>query len=433
MSIIEQLLEKAKARTDAAEVFYTQSEATAAAWASDRLKIAEGKESSGVALRVMVDGKMGFFATTKMDDPDMIVDTAIELAPLGTEFAGEFPDSYDPADVDAYDEPTAQAGPDKIVETGNKMVADAKSGKSDAMYDGKLDRTIIRAEIANSKGAHSEFRKTIFEGYLSGSVTREGDVLIIWDFDASTKMGDQPSDWVKWNVETLNAASNVVSLPSGDYKCILTPKALDMFGPLQMALNARNVLKDMSPFGDKVGEQVFDPRINLVDDGLNALTPSAQPIDDEGVTMQKTTLIENGVLKGFIHDLHTSAKMGVASTGNGMRGGLSATPRAGFTTLTLMPGDKSLDELVASVDKGVLIDQIMGAHQASPFSGDFSVSVSLGFVIENGKIVGRFKDGMMAGNVFRMMKDKVIETGSEQRLAHMYAPPVLFDGITIAT
>ena len=98
--------------------------------------------------------------------------------------------------------------------------------------------------------------------------------------------------------------------------------------------------------------------------------------------------------------------MGTEPTGNGMRMSLTSTPRATYSTLTLKPGEKTLDEMIAGMDKGIIVDQIMGAHQASMFSGDFSVSVSLGFVVENGKIVGRFKDGMLAGNVFTMLKDQ---------------------------
>jgi len=433
MTLIEQILEKAKAKSDAAEVFHSKSEETSAAWNSDRIKLAEGKETNGVALRVLIGGKVGFFATSKIDDPDLIVDTACELALLGSEFAGEFPKTYEPAAIDTYHEETAGIGTDQIVEAGNAMVGKAKSAVGEAMYDSKIGRTIIEADIANSYGARTGFRKSIFSGYLSGAITREGDVLAIWEYDSSPVFAGQPDIWADETVRKLRDAANIVTIPSGEYQCILTPKAMDMFGPLRSAMNARMVLKDMSPFKDKVGEKIFDERITIIDDGVNADMVEAQPTDDEGVTGQKTMLVENGVLKGFIHDLHTASRMGVAPTGNGMKMGLSANPRAGFTTLTLSPGTKSLDEMIAGIEKGVLIDQVMGAHQASPFSGDFSVSVSLGFLIENGKIVGRFKDAMLAGNVFRMLKEQVIEIGSEPANRIMYTPALHLDRMTVAT
>ncbi len=433
MKIIDEILNKAKSKADSVEVFYTATETTSCDWSSDKLKMATANESSGLALRVMVNGKCGFYATSKIDDPDQIVNAAIELAPLGSEFAGELPSKYEPADVSVYDEETSGVTVDRIVGIGNGMIEKAKSGNSEAMYDSTISRSIINAVIANSNGTSESFRKTSFSGYLSGQIAREGDVLMNWEFDNSPKIGNQPDKWATDLVETLNKAKNIVQLPAGEYKCILTPKAMGMFNPLKLALNARMVLKDMSPFKNKVGEKVFDKRITFFDDGLNPDMVASQPIDDEGVTSQKTMLIENGVLKQFIHDLHTSKLMGVAPTGNGMRAGLSAAPRAGFTTLTLEPGEKTLAEMISGIDKGILIDQIMGAHQASPFSGDFSVSIGLGFVIENGEIIGRFKNGMLAGNCFRMFDSQVLEIGSELRNVEALVPPVLFDRMPIAT
>jgi PmbA protein len=433
MTLIDAILEKASKKADAAEVFHASTETTSCEWAADKLKLAEAKEASGVALRVLIGGKIGFFASNKIDDPDMIVDTACELAPLGSEFAGEFRTTYDPADVDVFHQPTAAVGAERLVDAGNAMISKAKRARSEAMFDGKLDRAVVVATIANSTGAHCEFRKTHFSGYLGGSITREGDVLMLWEYDDAVRMLDQPEEWADAAIRKFADAADIVTLPAGEYPCILLPKAMIILGPVQSALNARMVLKDISPFKDKVGQQVFDRRINLVDDGLNPEMTGTQPVDDEGVRGQKTILVENGVLRGFIHELHTAKKMGVEPTGNGKRAGLSSAPRAGYTTLTITPGEKSLDEMISGMDKGVVIDQIMGAHQASPFSGDFSVSISLGFVVEKGKIVGRFKDGMLAGNVFRMLKDQVLEIGKELRFTGLLTPPVLFDRMTIAT
>lgn len=433
MNLIDTILDKAKQKSDAAEVFLTTTETIACEWSSDKLKMATAKESSGVALRVLLNGKIGFFATSKIDDPDLIVNSALELAPLGSDFAGDLPDSFTPSDIDTFDEDTSKVKVDKIVDMGNKMIAIAREGNAEALYDSKINRSIINATIANSHGARTDFRKSMFMGHIMGQIAREGDVLISWESSVDPKLSNQPEAWASETVRKLNLARKIVSIPAGEYKCILTPKAMEMFNPLKLAMNARFVLQDLSPFKDKVGEKVFDDNVTIFDDGLNPETVGTQPVDDEGVTPQKTMLVENGVLKGFIHDLHTSKKMGVEPTGNGMRGGLSSAPRAGYTTLTFKPGEKTLDEMISEIDKGILVDQIMGAHQASPFSGDFSISVGLGFLIENGEIVGRFKDSMLAGNCFRMFDEQLLEIGSEPQNMTFYTPPILFDRMTVAT
>jgi PmbA protein len=433
MDFIDAILDRAKKRADSAEVFYARSETTACAWNADKLKLAEGKESMGIALRVLIGGRIGFFATNKVGDPARIVDTACELAPFGFEFAGVFPAIYEPANADFFHQPTSEVGAERLIETGTAMVETAKSAQGDALFEAKLDRAVVSITMANTHGARTEFRKTGFSGILFGSITKEGDVLNLYEFDHANHLDDQPRRLAETVARKFKDASRIVSLPSGAYPCILMPKAAGVFLPIKNALNARSVLKDLSPFKDRIGEQVFDARVFLVDDGLHEETPGSQPIDDEGVTGQRTVLVEAGVLAGFIHDLHTAYKMGLRPTGNGTRMGLSAAPRAGFTTLSFLPGTRTLDEMIAGIDKGVIVDQIMGAHQASPFSGDFSINIDLGFVVEKGRIVGRFKNGMLAGNLFKMLKDQLVEIGSEAQYTGVLIPPLLLDGMTVAT
>lgn len=433
MSLIDEILEKAKKKTDCAEVYRIKSETAACAWNADKLKIAEAKETMGVALRVLIGGRLGFFATNKLDDAGRIVDTACEIAPFGFKFAGEFPKSYSPAQGSFFHKPTSATGVDKLIASGNSAIAKVKETKSDAMFEAKLERSAYDVEIANSFGARAEYAKTVFSGFFSGMVTKEGDVLNLYEYDEGEAFDNQPEAWAEALRRKFKDAETIVEIPSGEYSCIVAPKACDFLGPLRMALSARSVIKDMSPFKDKVGEMIFDERVQIFDDGLFKNMVGSRPIDDEGVTSQRTVLVENGVLKGFIHDLHTAKTMGVAPTGNGMRPGLSAAPRAGYSTLCLSPGSKKLSEMIKSIKKGVLIEQIMGAHQASPFSGDFSVSVDVGFVIDNGRIVGRFKNGMLSGNAFKMLKDQIIEIGSEPKYTGFLIPPVLYDRMSIST
>ena len=433
MSYIEAILKRAKSKADSAEVFHLKTEEAACAWNGNKLKIAEAKETMGVAIRVIIGGKTGFFASNKLDDPDKIVDTACELAPFGFEFAGEFPKSYKPAKVDIYNAPTAEVGVIELADCGNRAIAKINQAKPEAIFESKLEREVVQVVIANTHGARTEYRKSVFSGFLYGSVTKEGDVLSLYEFDNSSVFENQPDAWADVIIEKFRDASNIVDLPTGEYTCVVTPKAAGFFGPLNMAMNARSVLKDMSPFKGKIGEQVFDERISLVDDGHLSKMPSSQPVDDEGVTTGRTGLIDKGVLKGYIHDLHTAKKMGVAPTGNGMRYGLSSAPRVGYTTLMLSPGKRTLKQMISGIKKGIIVDQIMGAHQASPFSGDFSVSVDLGFVVEDGKIIGRFKNGMLSGSVFRMLKDQLVEIGSEAQLTGLLIPPVVYEKMSVST
>jgi PmbA protein len=125
--------------------------------------------------------------------------------------------------------------------------------------------------------------------------------------------------------------------------------------------------------------------------------PNTSAFDDEGVARKVTPLIEDGVLLNFTYDLDTADRAGAQPTGHG-------TSRS-FTNLVIKPGDTPFDEMVKGIKDGLLVHEFLGLGQSNPINGEFSVNVFLGYKIENGKIVGRVKDVMLAGNAFEAIKD----------------------------
>ena len=130
---------------------------------------------------------------------------------------------------------------------------------------------------------------------------------------------------------------------------------------LSAALNGESVLKGRSLFANRVGEEVASPLFTLVDDPTNPLAYSATPVDGEGLATRRTSLIEGGVLQGFLQSSYSGRRSGTASTGNAVRG-FKSTPSCGAIALQLAPGTRSQAELVAGIDDGVLIQQVAGIH-----------------------------------------------------------------------
>jgi len=153
-----------------------------------------------------------------------------------------------------------------------------------------------------------------------------------------------------------------------------------------------------------VGEKLFDDKVNVVDDGTLDGKYGSAPYDDEGVPHRRNVLVEHGVLKGFLYDLKTAAQSGVESTGNGSRG-LFNPPAPEPTNLILAGGSTPLAEMVAGIDEGLLVEDILGLGQGNIISGAFSNPLSLAFKIEKGEIVGRVKDVSIAGNVYDLLKE----------------------------
>jgi len=121
------------------------------------------------------------------------------------------------------------------------------------------------------------------------------------------------------------------------------------------------------------------------------------------VPHRDTALITEGVLEAFLYDSYWGKRMGAPSTGNAVRGGVKGPPRMGVHNLCIQPGEASPETLVAGVERGVLITDVMGMHTANPISGDFSVGAA-GFYLEGGKVRYPVKGIALAGNLLELFR-----------------------------
>jgi PmbA protein len=203
--------------------------------------------------------------------------------------------------------------------------------------------------------------------------------------------------------------------------------------PLMSAFNGKTVLQGASPLGEKIGERVFDSKLSLRDDPLMAYRPGSRPCDDEGVPSQRTGLITEGTVTGFLYDLQTAGLAGKRSTGNGSRG-RGGLPSPSPSAFVITPGETTLEEMVRDMKEGLVVEQVMGAEQGNILGGDFSGNVLLGYKVENGKITGRVKDTMISGNVYRIL-EKIEAIGRDARWVgnFLLTPPVYCSGLSVAS
>ena len=125
----------------------------------------------------------------------------------------------------------------------------------------------------------------------------------------------------------------------------------------------------------------------------------------------------------FLYNTYAAAKDAARSTGNGMRGGFKGLPGVGVTNLSIAPGRHTLDELIASLDRGLLVTDVMGMHTANTISGDFSVGAT-GFLIERGKKAFPVREITIASNLLDVMK-QVQAVGSDLRFSGRVGSPSL--------
>ncbi len=213
---------------------------------------------------------------------------------------------------------------------------------------------------------------------------------------------------------------------------IFTKKALgNLFMPIAVALNGKNVHKGSSALRGKIGEQVLDERLTVIDDPAIDFAPASCPIDGEGTPTRTQPIFEDGVLRTYLADLQTAGLLGIAPTGHGFRT-YSSRPGPSDTNTVLSAGETSYADMVGGLKRGLIVDETLGSGQSNVLAGEFSVNVALGFLVEDGRIVGRVKDCMVAGNVYDILK-KVEAIGSEREwYGSSYTPPIMVGGLKLA-
>ncbi|MBL8388404.1 MAG: metalloprotease TldD [Hydrogenophaga sp.] len=172
--------------------------------------------------------------------------------------------------------------------------------------------------------------------------------------------------------------------------------------------------KGSSAFSGRIGQRVAAKGVTVLDDGTIADRRGSLNVDDEGCTTQKNVLIEDGILKGYIQDAMNARLMGVKPTGNGRRESYAHVPMPRMTNTYMLGGDKSPEEIVASIKKGLYATNF-GGGQVDITSGKFVFSASQAYWVENGKIQYPVKGATLVGSGPESLK-KISMIGNDMRL-----------------
>jgi len=138
---------------------------------------------------------------------------------------------------------------------------------------------------------------------------------------------------------------------------------------------------------------------------------ASSPFDDEGFLRQKTVLVSGGVIQGFLYDQYTANKENRRSTGNAGRHGIKAPPSVQATNFYIPNGSFTPDELVSSLEEGLIVTDLIGLHTADSISGDFSVGAA-GLWVKGGEVVFPVKGVAISGNLMDLFK-KVDGVGTD--------------------
>ena len=430
----ERILEEASRVCEEAEVFFVESESAPVHFEANRVKAADSHETAGAALRVIKNGRIGFSSTSRLDDPAALVEMALDTAQFGAQAAFSFPGPADFPRVEVFDAAISEADPEGMVALGEHIVREVRALSNEVQVEGGVSVSRGRITLLNTGGGAVSYRRSGFSVGFEGTLIRGEDMLFVFDAVSSIAPIRDAGEVVASIARQLEWARNTAPIATKPMPVIFMPTAVPsvIVGPLMAALNGKTVFEGTSPLAARLGERVVDERVSLTDDATLPGAPGGRMSDDEGVPSRRLPLIDAGVAANFIYDLQTAGKAGAESTGSGERG-LSVPPSPSAGVLLVGEGDAALDEMIADMDEGLIVERLLGAGQSNILGGDFNANVLLGFKVEKGKVTGRVKDTMVAGNVYKALND-IIAVGSEGRWigGSLYAPPIACANVAVA-
>jgi PmbA protein len=287
--------------------------------------------------------------------------------------------------------------------------------------------------MRTSQGFEGQYQDSLLSAYCAVIAQANGQQEEAWE-------GVSARRWEDIDVAEIGkaAADKAVSglgagqAPGGEYEVLFSNEVTAYFLELLgSSLKADNLSKGRSQLAGRQGEKLFSPLLNISDEPLLPWAAGSRPFDDEGTPSQPTPLIVQGVFSDYIRDRYWGLRLGRPSSGNSRRGGIKSLPQIGFSNLLLAPGEESFAALLGQMERGLIVEQVLGGHTADPVSGQFSLGLA-GKVVEKGRISAPVRGNALAGQLFDLFAAIKCLGNDVRDFGGVRAPSMLAAGVSIS-
>ncbi|HEY3887908.1 MAG TPA: TldD/PmbA family protein [Caulobacteraceae bacterium] len=426
------------AGADAAEAVLAERQSLSVTVRADELEEVEREEARDMGLRVFVGQQQATVSGSDLsaDARAKLIERVVAMARLAPAdpYAGFAPEdrlAKGPGpDLDLFDptEPTAEWLEDqaRAAEAASRAVAGVTN--TDGASSGW---SASRWRFVTSGGFSGAHRASSF-GISASAIAGEGSGMerggegrnLRWraDLPAPDAVGAEAGRRAVQRLGARKIDSTTATV------AIENRLAVSVLSPLINAIAGPAVARGVSFLKDKLGQPIFAPGVNIIDDPLLPRRLGSSPFDDEGVAGQRRALIEDGVLTTWLLNSASARQLGLVTTGHASRG-LAGPPGVSTSNLTLEPGELDLAALMRQAKDGLLVTSMFGPS-LNPNNGDWSVGVS-GFWFEAGEVAYPVSEITVAGNLNDFYSRMVVGSDLEIRGA-ANAPSLLFEGVAIA-
>ncbi len=405
-NLVKKCLEKG---ADFSEVFIESSRNLSVEVRNGDIETVQEASSTGVGFRVLKDKAMAFSYCNDLSEKSLedTLTKAVNFAGSTTPDENNiFPSEKGVTEIKGlFDPELSQVSMDKKISLAKQVeelaMRDERITKSGGSGFSESEREIF---LANSNGLSKSFKTTVCSFGLSVVAEKGEQKSSGWEYCSRRFFKDLKS------AEEVAEKAAKDAYEMLDPKMVKTQKADVIFdrdvsravlGGILSAVNGERVLQGASFLGDNLDKKIGSELITLIDDGIRPKGLGSKPFDGEGVPTQKRTIVEKGVLRGFMYNTIVARRAGKKSTGNASRGGYRSIPDIGPHNFFMANGDTPPQEIIRSTRKGLWLKGVTG-YGINPVNGNFSGGAS-GFWIENGRVVFPVKGLTIAGTAFDML------------------------------
>jgi PmbA protein len=436
--ILAALLGAAKrAGADAADALFVENVSASVSYRLGKLEDVERSESADLGLRVFLGNRVAFVSSTDFSKDALsgLPERAVAMAKLAPEdkYAGLAPHDRLAKDIPALDLEDAQEPAPEILVERARAAEDAGMAVKGVTNSEGGGASFSRAAVAlaTSHGFYGRYAGTshsIGVSMLAGEgvgMERDYDQASArhaGDLRSAEEIGRRAGELAVRRLNPRKVKSQSVPVVFDERE------SAGFLGHFASAISGAAIARGVSFLKDKMGEEIFGQSISIIDDPHRVRGLRSKPFDGEGVANQRRALIENGRLNSWLLDCASARQLGLETTGHAARG-TGGPPHPQTTNLYMAPGTLSREELIADIEQGFYVTELMGMG-VNGVTGDYSRGAA-GFWIEKGKIAFPVSEVTIAGNLKDMFRnltpanDLVFRYGSN-------APTLRIEGMTIA-
>ncbi len=413
---LEEILSAAlKNGGDFAEVFIEETNTASVSCEDNKIeKILSGTDI-GAGIRLISGEEIAYAATT-----DISLESLLKVAKGLSETNNN---KRYPA-INCGELRVSSPKPNEVIKRPNLVPIEDKAtmvellNKTARSFGEKIKQATVRysdinqaVTIANSEGKYVEDNRVHTRYFINVIAEKAGVLQTGYEAPGGT-VGFELFDIYPPEESATKAAERALLMldaphaPSGRMTVVLSSEAGGtlIHEACGHSLEADFIMKGTSVFCGKLKQKVASPLVTVIDDATIPQKFGSFSFDDEGTLAQKTILIENGILKGYMNDWFTARELNMKPTGNGRRESFRTKPVPRMTNTIINPGNHNPQEIIDSVKNGILVKR-MGGGEVNVTNGDFVFEINEGYLIENGKIKHPVRGAILTGN-----GPKVLET-----------------------